>query len=67
MPSELKSVGMKLIREPRIPNKYELAAEAGKMMPRRVHPTWKPFLGMEDISDEMNDQIDLVMKEDEFF
>ncbi len=45
LPNELRSVGMQLIREPRVPTKYELAAEAGKMVPRRVHPTWKPYLG----------------------
>ena len=55
MPNNLRSIGMKLIREPRCPSKYELAAEAGKMVPRRVHPTWKPFLGIED-DDEDFDQ-----------
>jgi len=48
MPNNLRSVGMQLIRQPRCPSKYELAAEAGKMVPRRVHPTWKPFLGIDD-------------------
>eukprot|EP00551_Chaetoceros_affinis_P009534 CAMPEP_0203672448 /NCGR_PEP_ID=MMETSP0090-20130426/8481_1 /ASSEMBLY_ACC=CAM_ASM_001088 /TAXON_ID=426623 /ORGANISM="Chaetoceros affinis, Strain CCMP159" /LENGTH=297 /DNA_ID=CAMNT_0050537767 /DNA_START=497 /DNA_END=1390 /DNA_ORIENTATION=+ len=46
LPKNLPSVGMKLIREPRVPTKYELAAEAGKMVPRRVHPTWTPYLGV---------------------
>lgn len=48
MPNQLHSIGMKLRREPRCPSKYELAAEAGKMVPRRVHPTWKPFLGIDE-------------------
>ena len=25
----------------------ELAAKAARMVPRRVHPTWKPYLGIE--------------------
>mmetsp|Transcript_37456 Transcript_37456/g.44694 ORF Transcript_37456/g.44694 Transcript_37456/m.44694 type:complete len:342 (-) Transcript_37456:291-1316(-) len=45
LPNNLHSVGMKLIRKPRIPTKYELAAVVGTMTPRRVHPTWTPFLG----------------------
>jgi hypothetical protein len=52
LPNKLRSVGMKLLREPRIPTKYELAAEAGKMVPRRVHPTWRPFLGIDSQSDD---------------
>jgi len=46
LPSDLRSVGMKLLRTPRVPTKYELAAISGAMIPRRVHPTWTPFLGM---------------------
>lgn len=66
LPSELKSVGMRLIREPRIPNKFELATEASKMMPRRVHPTWKPFLGMDDVPEETSVKMGhLIMEEDE--
>jgi hypothetical protein len=37
---------MKLVREPRIPTKWELASNAEKMVPKKVHPTWRPFLGM---------------------
>lgn len=44
MPNQLRSKGMKLIREPRIPTKFELAKQAGRMVPRRVHPSWRPFL-----------------------
>eukprot|EP00985_Skeletonema_marinoi_P021659 scaffold13390_cov96-Skeletonema_marinoi.AAC.3 len=43
--SLLDVVGMELRREPRRPSLYELAAEAGRFVPRRVHPTWEPFLG----------------------
>jgi len=47
LPSELLHVkGMKLIREPRVPTKLELAREAEKMVPRSVHPTWRPYLGL---------------------
>jgi hypothetical protein len=44
--TELRSIGMRLIREPRCPTQMELAAKAARMVPRRVHPTWKPFLGI---------------------
>jgi len=43
---DLRGVGMKLLREPRVPTQYELAAVAGRMLPRRVHSTWEPYLGM---------------------
>jgi len=43
LPGDLCSVGMKLLRIPRTPTRYELAAEA--TMPQRIHPTWTPFLG----------------------
>jgi len=46
LPSDLRSVGMKLLRTPRVPTKYELAAVSGTMRPKRVHSTWTPFLGM---------------------
>jgi hypothetical protein len=39
---------MSLIREPRFPNQKELAAISARMIPRRVHPTWKPYLGIID-------------------
>lgn len=42
----MKVKGMKLIREPRVPTKLELAREAEKMVPRSVHPTWRPYLGL---------------------
>jgi hypothetical protein len=44
--SELRRVGMKLLHEPRVPTQMELAARAARMVPRRVHPTWKPFIGV---------------------
>ena len=43
--SELRSVNMKLLREPFVPSQYQLAAVAGRMLPHRVHPTWRPYLG----------------------
>ena len=44
--SELKGrLGMHLLRPPRTPTQYELAATASRMLPRRVHPTWEPYLG----------------------
>ena len=45
--SELRSIGMKLLREPKCPTQMELAARAARMVPKRVHPTWKPYLGIE--------------------
>ena len=36
--------GMKLRCEPRVPTQYELAMTASKMLPRKVHPTWEPYL-----------------------
>lgn len=44
--SKLKSVGMRLLREPKCPSQMELAARAARMVPKRVHPTWKPYLGI---------------------
>jgi 5-methylcytosine-specific restriction endonuclease McrA len=43
--SDLKSLGMKLQTKPCAPTRHELAIKAGKMLPRKVHPTWQPFLG----------------------
>jgi 5-methylcytosine-specific restriction endonuclease McrA len=43
---QLRSIGMKLYREPRVPSHFDLASHAGRMVPRRVDPTWKPFLGL---------------------
>jgi hypothetical protein len=46
LPSQLHIVGMELRNGmPRQPSLYELAAEAGRFVPRRVHATWEPFLG----------------------
>jgi 5-methylcytosine-specific restriction endonuclease McrA len=58
LPSELRKVGMKLINEPRVPTKFELAAQAGKMKPRRVHQTWKPFLGLHETPESVSEQLD---------
>lgn len=46
-PSELYTVGMTLQTNPRCPSLYQLAANANKFVPRRVHPTWAPFLGID--------------------
>eukprot|EP00591_Stephanopyxis_turris_P010234 CAMPEP_0195516114 /NCGR_PEP_ID=MMETSP0794_2-20130614/6938_1 /TAXON_ID=515487 /ORGANISM="Stephanopyxis turris, Strain CCMP 815" /LENGTH=296 /DNA_ID=CAMNT_0040644631 /DNA_START=593 /DNA_END=1483 /DNA_ORIENTATION=- len=50
----LSSVGMKLLRMPRVPSMYDLNAEAGKMAPRKVHPTWAPYLTPSYISSEVS-------------
>lgn len=44
LPSQLRQVGMKLHREPRPPSQFQLAQLAGRMLPRKVHSTWKPYL-----------------------
>lgn len=47
LPTDLRRIGMKLLKEPRVPSKYELASVAGQMYPRKgVHPTWEPYLGL---------------------
>mmetsp|Transcript_23016 Transcript_23016/g.40396 ORF Transcript_23016/g.40396 Transcript_23016/m.40396 type:complete len:414 (-) Transcript_23016:65-1306(-) len=51
-PSELHRVGMELQAQPRCPSLYELSAEATKFVPRRVHPTWAPFLGLKTEEEE---------------
>lgn len=44
--NQLKSVGMKLNREPVTPTQYQLHKIAGRMLPaKRVHPAWMPYLG----------------------
>ena len=45
--SEIKSIGMQLLRPPRTPTQYELAKTASRMLPRKVHPTWEPYLGIQ--------------------
>jgi len=47
LPADLRSVGMRLLREPRTPSKYDLANVAGRMIPRRIHPTWAPYMGID--------------------
>jgi len=46
--SEIGRKGMKLNRTPKCPTQMELAAVAGRMVPKRVHPTWKPYLGIQE-------------------
>ena len=43
---QLRDVGMKLLREPYVPTQYQLHSIAGRMLPRKVDPTWLPYLGM---------------------
>ena len=45
---ELGSIGMKLNRLPTCPTQVELAAKSARMIPKRVHPTWKPYLGIQE-------------------
>lgn len=42
--AELRRVGMKLGRPPTVPSKYQLERIAGRMLPRRVHATWEPYV-----------------------
>jgi 5-methylcytosine-specific restriction endonuclease McrA len=44
--TELESVGMRLLRPPKVPSQYELSRIASRLwLPRRkVHPTWQPYL-----------------------
>jgi hypothetical protein len=51
---ELRSVGMKLLNEPRVPTQMELAARAARMVPRRVHPTWRPYMGLASTPSNFN-------------
>ena len=46
-PAQLHKVGMASQSKPRCRSLYELAATANKFVPRRVHPTWAPFLGID--------------------
>ena len=45
---------MKLRTEPRAPSRRELAGKAGKMLPRKVHPTWQPYMGELAVPDDIN-------------
>lgn len=47
LPSELHIVGMQLKSKPRRPSLFELAAEAQNFVPRSVHATWAPYLGLD--------------------
>jgi hypothetical protein len=44
--NEIKNVGMNLNRLPFIPTQYQLHKIAGQMLPKKVHPTWAPYLGL---------------------
>lgn len=47
-PSQLNTIGMTLRSTPRCPSQTELATKASKVIPKRVHPTWKPYLGIKE-------------------
>mmetsp|Transcript_2021 Transcript_2021/g.3901 ORF Transcript_2021/g.3901 Transcript_2021/m.3901 type:complete len:370 (-) Transcript_2021:630-1739(-) len=51
-----RQLGMRLLRPPRTPTQYELAATASRMLPRRVHPTWEPFLGTQNKQKQQQQQ-----------
>mmetsp|Transcript_89 Transcript_89/g.138 ORF Transcript_89/g.138 Transcript_89/m.138 type:complete len:328 (-) Transcript_89:146-1129(-) len=53
LPTDLKRIGMKLAREPRVPSKWELASNSEKLVPKNVHRTWRPFLGMNMIPENI--------------
>ena len=42
--SEISNMGMKLRKEPKAPTIRELNLKAGKLLPRYVHESWKPYL-----------------------
>jgi len=46
--SKIGSIGMILREQPRCPSQKELAAKSARMIPKRVHPTWKPYLGIQE-------------------
>jgi len=52
LPTDLERIGMTLARQPRVPSKWELASNAEKMVPKNVHPTWRPFLGKNMIPED---------------
>lgn len=41
---------MKLIREPYVPTQFQLSAIASRMLPKRLHPSWEPYLGRQNSS-----------------
>lgn len=55
-PTQIHTVGMTLKGKPRCPSLYELAVEANKFVPRRVHPSWAPFLGIDVEHDGMRSE-----------
>lgn len=65
--SEIGNLGMRLRREPRCPSQMELAAKAARMVPRRVHPTWKPYLGIADTPSPLAGSSQSVGRGDEQF
>lgn len=64
--SEIGHKGMELIRKPRRPTQMELAAILGRMVPKRVHPTWKPYLGIQERHVASNDASNEKERDEEF-
>ncbi|GKY98169.1 hypothetical protein MPSEU_000774700 [Mayamaea pseudoterrestris] len=53
---EISRVGMKLSRPPFVPSQFELSRIAASMLlPRKVHATWHPYLGIIHESAAVND------------
>ena len=52
---------MKLIRNPIAPTQMELASRAARMVPRRVHETWKPYLGITITPTSINSESNNIM------
>mmetsp|Transcript_27789 Transcript_27789/g.46112 ORF Transcript_27789/g.46112 Transcript_27789/m.46112 type:complete len:353 (+) Transcript_27789:220-1278(+) len=46
VPAQLKSIGMRLLKEPYTPTQYQLHSIAGQMLPRKVHHSWGPYLNL---------------------
>ncbi|CAM9509846.1 unnamed protein product [Phaeothamnion confervicola] len=43
-PDRLQSIGMRLLKYPRVPTFYELQTRAKRYPPRTLHPTWNDYL-----------------------
>lgn len=44
--NQLRSVGMRLLREPYTPTQFQLHNIAGRMLPKKVPSAWAPYLGL---------------------
>jgi len=43
--NQLNAVGMKLRKKPFVPTQHQLYATGRKMLSKKVHPSWYPYLG----------------------